>query len=229
MLSVNKDSDDFLYRQVIDLISENIESGTLRPGERQVAADKIARFVVPGAFAGTDYFSGWFRCAPGEAVIIEADGTLHSRQCGPRLGYTPCLFEYVYFARPDSIIDRISVYKSRLRMGEVLADKILRERPDHDIDVVIPIPDSSRTSALEVAVQLDDPLTTCCLMKAVHVPRDDTDEAQIDQLLASLESYRPDYISVTSSRNSGWLEGTAKFIAKISASPLWTPATSSRA
>lgn len=91
---------------------------------------------------------------PGEAVIIEADGTLHSRQCGPMHGYTPCLFEFVYFARPDSIIDRISVYKSRLRMGEVLADKILRERPDHDIDVVIPIPDSSRTSALEVAHRL---------------------------------------------------------------------------
>jgi amidophosphoribosyltransferase len=91
---------------------------------------------------------------PGEAVIIEANGTLHSQQCGPRRGYTPCIFEYVYFARPDSIIDRISVYKSRLRMGEALADKILRERPDHDIDVVIPIPDSSRTSALEVAHRL---------------------------------------------------------------------------
>jgi len=91
---------------------------------------------------------------PGEAVIIERDGTLHSQQCGPRLSYTPCIFEYVYFARPDSIIDRISVYKSRLRMGERLADKILRERPDHDIDVVIPIPDSSRTSALEVAHRL---------------------------------------------------------------------------
>jgi amidophosphoribosyltransferase len=91
---------------------------------------------------------------PGEAVIIEQDGTLHSQQCGPRQGYTPCIFEFVYFARPDSIIDRISVYKARLRMGEALADKILRERPDHDIDVVIPIPDSSRTSALEVAHRL---------------------------------------------------------------------------
>ena len=91
---------------------------------------------------------------PGEAIIIEANGTLHSRQCSPRRSYTPCIFEYVYFARPDSIIDRISVYKSRLRMGERLADKILRERPDHDIDVVIPIPDSSRTSALEVAHRL---------------------------------------------------------------------------
>jgi amidophosphoribosyltransferase len=91
---------------------------------------------------------------PGEAVFIETDGNLHSRQCGPRRSYTPCIFEFVYFARPDSIIDRISVYKSRLRMGERLADKILRERPEHDIDVVIPIPDSSRTSALQVAHRL---------------------------------------------------------------------------
>jgi amidophosphoribosyltransferase len=91
---------------------------------------------------------------PGEAVFIQADGTLHRKQCAPRAGYTPCLFEYVYFARPDSIIDRISVYKSRLRMGEALADKLLLERPDHDIDVVIPIPDSSRSSALQVAHRL---------------------------------------------------------------------------
>jgi amidophosphoribosyltransferase len=91
---------------------------------------------------------------PGEAVFIEQDGTLHSQVCDIRRSYTPCIFEYVYFARPDSIIDRISVYKARLRMGERLADKILRERPDHDIDVVIPIPDSSRTSALEVAHRL---------------------------------------------------------------------------
>lgn len=88
---------------------------------------------------------------PGEAVIITRAGELLSRQCSPTQSYTPCIFEYVYFARPDSIIDRISVYKARLRMGEHLAAKILRERPDHDIDVVIPIPDSSRTSALEVA------------------------------------------------------------------------------
>ncbi len=88
---------------------------------------------------------------PGEAVYIEKDGTLHSKQCGPVKSYTPCVFEYVYFARPDSIMDGISVYKSRMRMGERLAEKILRERPDHDIDVVIPIPDSSRTSAQSVA------------------------------------------------------------------------------
>jgi amidophosphoribosyltransferase len=92
--------------------------------------------------------------APGEAIYIAQDGTLHSQQCGPRRSYTPCIFEYVYFARPDSIIDRISVYKSRLRMGESLAAKIRSERPEHDIDVVIPIPDSSRTSALTVAQSL---------------------------------------------------------------------------
>ena len=92
--------------------------------------------------------------APGEAIFIENDGTLHSRQCGPDVAHTPCIFEFVYFARPDSIIDRMSVYKARLRMGERLADKILTERPEHDIDVVIPIPDSSRSSALQVAHRL---------------------------------------------------------------------------
>ena len=92
--------------------------------------------------------------APGEAVFLRQDGELFSQQCGEPRGYTPCLFEHVYFARPDSIIDRISVYKARLRMGEALAKKILEERPHHDIDVVIPIPDSSRTSALEVAHRL---------------------------------------------------------------------------
>ncbi len=91
---------------------------------------------------------------PGEAVYIRNDGELFSSQCGERNRYTPCVFEFVYFARPDSIIDRISVYKARLRMGEALAAKILAQQPHHDIDVVIPIPDSSRTSALEVAHRL---------------------------------------------------------------------------
>jgi amidophosphoribosyltransferase len=88
---------------------------------------------------------------PGEAVFIEETGQLHTQQCAEKTDHCPCIFEYVYFARPDSIIDDISVYKARLRMGEKLAKKVLREWPDHDIDVVIPIPDTSRTAALQMA------------------------------------------------------------------------------
>ncbi len=92
--------------------------------------------------------------APGEAIYIESNGTLHTRQCAENPRLNPCLFEFVYFARPDSIIDGISVYKARLRMGDYLAQKILRLRPDHDIDVVMPIPDTSRTSTMQVAYNL---------------------------------------------------------------------------
>ncbi|NOQ15212.1 MAG: amidophosphoribosyltransferase [Methyloprofundus sp.] len=92
---------------------------------------------------------------PGEAVFIEESGQLHTQQCADEINHCPCIFEYVYFARPDSIIDNISVYKARLRMGDKLAEKILKEWPDHDIDVVIPIPDTSRTSALQMAYALD--------------------------------------------------------------------------
>jgi len=91
---------------------------------------------------------------PGEAVFIDLHGRLHTRQCAENPVHAPCLFEYVYLARPDSIIDDVSVYKARLRMGETLADKILKLRPDHDIDVVIPIPDTSRTAALQLAYKL---------------------------------------------------------------------------
>jgi len=91
---------------------------------------------------------------PGEAVFIENAGVLHSREYSGATHYTPCIFEFVYFARPDSIIDKLSVYKARLRMGEQLAGQIIREWPDHDIDVVIPIPDTSRTSAVQVAQHL---------------------------------------------------------------------------
>ena len=91
---------------------------------------------------------------PGEAIVIEKNGMLHSKQCAKHPVYSPCIFEFVYFARPDSKIDDISVYKARMRMGDKLADKILRERPDHDIDVVIPIPDTSRTAALQLATRI---------------------------------------------------------------------------
>ncbi|WP_227429591.1 amidophosphoribosyltransferase [Psychrobacter sp. I-STPA6b] len=93
---------------------------------------------------------------PGEAIYIDLDNQLHTYQCIEPKEYTPCIFEYVYFARPDSIMDNISVYKARLRMGEKLAQKILNEwGEEHDIDVVIPIPDTSRTSAMELALQLN--------------------------------------------------------------------------
>jgi len=89
--------------------------------------------------------------APGEAIFIHADGHLHTKQCAEQPVLSPCIFEFVYFARPDSIIDNISVYRARLRMGKKLAAKIKREWPDHDIDVVIPVPETSRTAALQVA------------------------------------------------------------------------------
>ena len=91
---------------------------------------------------------------PGEAVYIDTSGDLHAQRCAPLERHTPCVFEYVYFARPDSIIDNISVHKARMRMGERLAAKIRRVRPDNDIDVVIPIPDTSRTSAMQLALDL---------------------------------------------------------------------------
>jgi len=91
---------------------------------------------------------------PGETLYIDAKGTLHSHVPAVQKEHTPCIFEHVYFARPDSIIEGSSVYKARVRMGQYLAEKILRERPDHDIDVVIPVPESSRPSAMELAVHL---------------------------------------------------------------------------
>jgi amidophosphoribosyltransferase len=94
---------------------------------------------------------------PGEAVYIDKKGTFHSQQCSDEPKKRPCIFEYVYFSRPDSKIDEISVYKARMRMGSKLAELIKKNNPDHDIDVVIPIPDSSTTAALQLAVDLNVP------------------------------------------------------------------------
>jgi amidophosphoribosyltransferase len=91
---------------------------------------------------------------PGQAFYITRKGDIHVRQCAENPRLSPCLFEYVYLSRPDSIIDGIYVYKSRLRMGARLADKILREWDCNDIDVIIPIPDTSRTAAVDVAYRL---------------------------------------------------------------------------
>jgi amidophosphoribosyltransferase len=95
--------------------------------------------------------------APGEAVYIDEDANFYSQQCAESTSLNPCIFEYVYLARPDSLIDGASVYEARLRMGEKLAQKIKREYQHLEIDVVIPIPDSSRPSALQLAMNLGVP------------------------------------------------------------------------
>ena len=94
---------------------------------------------------------------PGEAVFIDKEGNLFSQQCSDNPHKRPCIFEYVYFSRPDSKIDEISVYKARMRMGSKLANQIKDINPNHDIDVVIPIPDSSTTAAHQLAVDLGAP------------------------------------------------------------------------
>lgn len=122
--------------------SRSAEGGT----EYMVASESVALNAL-----GFEFLRD---VAPGEAIYISNEGELHSAQCASRVSYTPCIFEFVYFARPDSIIDELSVYKARLRMGEALADNIIERWGDHDIDVVIPIPDTSRTSAVQVAHRL---------------------------------------------------------------------------
>ena len=91
---------------------------------------------------------------PGEAIFIDLEKKLHSRQCAQQPLYAPCIFEYVYLARPDTVIDGVSVYEARLKMGEALAEKVKAHIPVDQIDVVIPIPDSSRPSAMQLAQAL---------------------------------------------------------------------------
>jgi amidophosphoribosyltransferase len=92
--------------------------------------------------------------APGEAIFIDMDNNLHAEVCVDAPALNPCVFEFVYLARPDSVIDGASVYSTRLKMGEYLADKIKREGLAEDIDVVMPIPDSSRPAAIQLAMRL---------------------------------------------------------------------------
>ena len=120
-------------------------------GSRQT--DKGTEYMVASESVALDVlgFKVERDLAPGEGIFIDTEGRFHSALCADQAELVPCIFEHVYFARPDSIIDDISVYKCRLRMGEKLAEKILAERPDHDIDVVIPVPDTSRVSAQSMA------------------------------------------------------------------------------
>ena len=95
--------------------------------------------------------------APGEAVFIELDGRIHHRQCALDPKLYPCMFEYVYLARPDSVLDGISVYHARLNLGETLAQRVISTMPPNEIDVVIPIPESSRPSAMQLAHRIGKP------------------------------------------------------------------------
>lgn len=120
-------------------------------GERNT--DKGREYIIASESVAIDVlgFKLLRDIAPGEAVFIGIDGTLHTHQCAEVHSLAPCIFEHVYLARPDSILDSIFVVKARMRMGEALARKIVKCWPEHDIDVVIPIPDTSRTAALELA------------------------------------------------------------------------------
>ena len=95
--------------------------------------------------------------APGEALFIDLNGVIHARQCADNPSLNPCMFEYVYLARPDSIMDGISVYQARLNMGETLAQRLISTIPPNEIDVVIPIPESSRPSAMQLAQRIGKP------------------------------------------------------------------------
>ncbi|MGY0155323.1 amidophosphoribosyltransferase [Edwardsiella tarda] len=127
-------------------------------GKRDLADGRTEYMVASESVAldtlGFDFIRD---VAPGEAIYINTQGQLFTRQCAQEPKNHPCLFEYVYFARPDSFIDKISVYSARVRMGQKLGEKIAREWEDLDIDVVIPIPETSCDIALQIARILDKP------------------------------------------------------------------------
>ena len=95
--------------------------------------------------------------APGEAVFVDMDGNVHAQQCADKASLNPCIFEFVYLARPDSVLDGISVYQARLNLGETLAKRVVSTVPPNEIDVIIPIPESSRPSATQLAHLLGIP------------------------------------------------------------------------
>jgi len=124
-------------------------------GQRKLEAGMEFMFASENVALDALDFSLVGDVAPGEAIFIDVGGRVHRRVCSEEAVHSPCIFEFVYMARPDSIIDNISVYKARIRMGDFLGEKILRDWPGHDIDVVVPIPDTSRTAAVQVAHLLD--------------------------------------------------------------------------
>jgi amidophosphoribosyltransferase len=128
-------------------------------GTRQSATG--TDYAVASESVAIDALDSQFKLArdvgAGEAIFISLKGELHMQQVHPHPVLNPCMFEYVYFARPDSVIDGVPVYEARVRMGEKLAQKILKLNPNHDIDIVMPIPETSRTSALQCAHVLNRP------------------------------------------------------------------------
>jgi len=126
-------------------------------GKKETAAGTEYMVASESVALDADGFTVLRDVSPGEAVYITEQGELYSQQCAENPNYTPCIFEYVYFARPDSTIDNISVYASRVAMGKVLGQKIKREWAHLDIDVVIPIPETSNDAALEIANELELP------------------------------------------------------------------------
>ena len=126
-------------------------------GKRETASGSEYMIASESVALDTLGFTRIRDIEPGEAVVVTKEGKFYSSLCAEGAKHTPCIFEYVYFARPDTIIDDIFVHKARQRMGKKLAAKIKREWPDHDIDVVIPIPDTSRTAALSLATKLKRP------------------------------------------------------------------------
>jgi amidophosphoribosyltransferase len=117
--------------------------------EAMVASESVAIVGTGHAFVRD--------IAPGEAVFIDEQGTVHAQQCAAKPQSWPCMFEYVYLARPDSVIDGISVYQARLNLGETLAQRLISTMPPSEIDVVIPIPESSRPSAMQLAHRIGKP------------------------------------------------------------------------
>jgi amidophosphoribosyltransferase len=123
--------------------------GTSADGETRVASESVA-------LEGTGH-QLVRDVAPGEALFIDLDGNVHTRQCAAKPSLNPCMFEYVYLARPDSVMDGVSVYQARLNMGETLAQRVISTMPPSAIDVVIPIPESSRPSAMQLAQKIGKP------------------------------------------------------------------------
>ena len=126
-------------------------------GERKVNGKKEIMVASESVALDSNGYKLIRDVSPGEAIFIDTEGKMHTRLCSDKTSHTPCIFEYVYFARPDTILDGISVYRARMKMGQNLAKKIRKEWKEYDIDVVMPIPDTSRIAALELSISLKVP------------------------------------------------------------------------